>query len=149
MHSSPSINKSKRLKPVQEKTKNSLNSKIPPPLSFDKERNLKTVQQLQEETEQGETRQSPLLASKESTPRPVLLNLSPLTEDKEDTPETRHSVATSAMTQSLHSAVKKPLPSSSPVLDNCNPNPLYKQIMYPVALFSVLTIAALVVSRNR
>ena len=135
----------------QEKTKDDLNSQVPSSPSIDKAKKSKSLQQQQQkENVQGETRQSPSLsASKESTPCSVSLNLHPLMEDEEDIPETRHSVATSAMTQSMLSASKKPIPSPSPVRNDRKPDPPYKQAMYPVALFSILTIAALVVSRSR
>ena len=134
----------------QEKTKDDLNSQVPSSPSLDKEKKPKPFQRQQKEIVQGETRQSPSLsASKESTPCPVSLNLHPLTEDEEEIPETRHSVATSAMTQSMLSASKKPIPLPSPVQNDRKPDPPYKQVMYPVALFSILTIAALVVSRSR
>ena len=151
LYPSPSTNKDKGVKLIhknQDKTKNSLNSILPPPLPFDKQ-NPKSAKSPQEKTEQGETRQSPPLTSEKSTPRPVLLNLSPLTEDKKNPPETRHSIATNAMTQSLQSAIKNPSPSPSPALNNCEPNLFCNRIMYPVALFSALAITALIVNRNR
>ena len=151
LYPSPSTNKNRGVKLIhknQDKTKNSLNSILPPPLPFDKQ-NPKTAKLPKEKTEQGETRQSPPLTSEKSTPRPVLLNLSPLTEDKKDPPETKHSVATNAMTQSLHSATKNPSPSPSSALNNCEPNLFCNRIMYPVALLSVLAITALVVNRSR